>query len=161
MRANSNTRYLSSPPRSFHFIAGLLSIKLTAFLHPVRRTGADHLVDGISELHFNVFPFACHPYIRTAQLAQKIKGWLRLLAQCKPQRVLLASLTGGFLDVFGQPVEPVRGTGTPDALMRALMVVIGNPKRQPLTCVRKGSKKGFLQELLPDRFPETLMQSFA
>jgi hypothetical protein len=74
---------------------------LTAFVHPVRRSGADHLVDRISELYFNVFPFAGHPYIRTAQLAQKIKWWLRLLAQSKPERILLASLPGGLLDVLG------------------------------------------------------------
>jgi hypothetical protein len=74
---------------------------LTAFVHPVRLTGADHLVDRISKLHFNVFPFARDPHIRTAQLAQKIKRWLRLLAQRKPQRVLLASLPCGFLDVLG------------------------------------------------------------
>jgi len=74
---------------------------LTAFVRPVRRTGADHLVDRISKLHLNVFSFARDPYIRIAQPAQKIKGWLRLLAQGKPQRVLFASLPGGLLDVLG------------------------------------------------------------
>jgi hypothetical protein len=74
---------------------------LTAFVHPVRRSGADHLVDRISELDFNVFPFTCNPHIRAAQPTQKIKGWLRLLAQRKPKRVLLASLPGGLLDVLG------------------------------------------------------------
>jgi hypothetical protein len=74
---------------------------LTAFVHPVQRSGTDHLVDRISKLHFNVFPFARDPHIRTAQLAQKIKGWLGLLAQRKPQRVLFTSLPGGLLDVLG------------------------------------------------------------
>jgi hypothetical protein len=129
---------------------------LTAFVHPVRRTGADHLVDRISEFHFNVFSFACNPHIRTAQLAQKIKRWLRLLAQRKPQRVILASLPGGFLDVLGQPVKPVRGAAASDTLMRPLVIVIGNPISQPLACVCKGGKDGFLQKLLPDRLPEPL-----
>jgi hypothetical protein len=40
--------------------------------------------------------------------------------------------------------------------MRPLVIVIGNPISQPLACVRKGGKKGFLQELLPDRLPEPL-----
>jgi hypothetical protein len=40
--------------------------------------------------------------------------------------------------------------------MRALMIIIGNPISQPLACIRKGSKKSFLQKLLPDRFPKTL-----
>jgi hypothetical protein len=40
--------------------------------------------------------------------------------------------------------------------MRPLVIIIGNPISQPLTCVRKGRKKGFLQELLPERFPKTL-----
>jgi len=74
---------------------------LTAFVHPVRRTGADHLVDRISKLHLNVFSFARYPYIRIAQSAQKIKRRLRFLAQRKPERVLLASLPCGFLDVLG------------------------------------------------------------
>jgi hypothetical protein len=113
-------------------------------------------VDRIPQLHFNVFPFARDPHIRTAQLSQKIKGWLRLLTQRKPQCVLFASLPRGFLDVLGQPVEPVCRTGAPDALMRPLMVVIGNPVSQPLACIRKGSKKRFLQELLPESFPEPL-----
>jgi hypothetical protein len=129
---------------------------LTAFIHPERRTGADYLVDCIPQLHFYVFPFARDPHIRTAQLTQKIKGWFRLLAQRKPQCVLFASLPGGFFDVLGQPVEPVRRTGARDALMRPLVVVIGNPVSQPLACVRKGGKKGFLQELLPESLPEPL-----
>jgi hypothetical protein len=40
--------------------------------------------------------------------------------------------------------------------MWPLVIVIGNPVSQPLACVCKGGKKGFLQELLPDRFPEPL-----
>jgi hypothetical protein len=74
---------------------------LTAFVHPVRRTGADHLVDRISKLHLNVFSFARDPNVRVAQLAQKIKRWLRLLAQRKPERILFAPLPCGFLDVLG------------------------------------------------------------
>jgi hypothetical protein len=74
---------------------------LTAFVHPVRRSSADHLVDRIPKLHLNVFSFARDPYIRIAQPAQKIKRRLRFLAQRKPERVLLASLPCGFLDVLG------------------------------------------------------------
>jgi hypothetical protein len=129
---------------------------LTAFIHPVRQTGADDLVDRISKLHFYVFSFAGDPNIGAAQLAQKIKRRLRLLAQGKPERVLLASLPCGFLDVLGQAVEAVRRTGASDALMRALVVVIGNPVSQSLACIRKGSKNGFLQKLLPDCLPEPL-----
>ena len=113
-------------------------------------------MDRISELHFYVFPFARDPNIGAAQLAQKIKRRLRLLAQGKPQCVLLASLPCGLLDVLGQAVEPVRGTGTADTLMRSLVVVVGDPMSNPLACVRKGGKKGFLQELLPERLPEPL-----
>jgi hypothetical protein len=111
-------------------------------------------VDRIPKLHFDVFSFARYPHIRPAQPAQKIKGRLRLLAQGKPKRVLLASLPRGFLDVLGQPVKPVRRTGASDALVRSLVVVVGDPMGYPLACVRKGGKKGFLQELFPDRLPE-------
>jgi hypothetical protein len=40
--------------------------------------------------------------------------------------------------------------------MRSLVVVIGNPISQPLACIRERGKKGFLQELLPERLPEPL-----
>jgi hypothetical protein len=97
-------------------------------------------MDRIPELHLNVFSFACYPHIRAAQLAQKIKGWLRLLAQGKPQRVLLASLSSGFFNILGQPVKPVRGTPASDALMRSLVVVQLDNTRpivpKPLWCIR-------------------------
>jgi hypothetical protein len=129
---------------------------MSAFVHAERCSGTDHLVNRIPELDLDLIPFARHPHIRTAQLPQKIKRRLGLLSQRKPKRVLLASLPGGLLDVLGQPVETVRRACTPDALMRPLMIVKGNPMGNPLARVREGSKQSLLQKLLPDCLPEPL-----
>jgi hypothetical protein len=113
-------------------------------------------VDCITQSHLDIIPLAGDPNIGCSELAQKIKGWLGLLAQRKPERILLASLPGGLLDIGGQPVEPVCRTGSVKALMRSLVIVIGDPVAQSLAGVRKGGKKGLLQELLPESLPEPL-----
>jgi hypothetical protein len=113
-------------------------------------------VDCIPQTDFDLFPLAHYPDVRIPQLAQKIQGRLCLLAQGQPQRVLLTPLTGGFLDVRGQTVEPVRRAGSLNALMRPLVIIVRHPVGNPLAGIRKRSKQSFLQKFLPDRLPEPL-----
>ena len=113
-------------------------------------------MDCIAQLNLYIIPFAGNTNIRFTQPTQEIKGRLRILAQSQPQRILLAALPGGFFDIVGQAVEAIGWAPTSYALMRALVVVIGNPVSNPLTGVRKGGEKSILQKLRPDGLPEPL-----
>ena len=58
-----------------------------------------------------------------------------LLSQGEAQGVLLAALLEGFLHVTGDTVEAIGGTGAVYSLMRALMVVVGDPVGKTLAGV--------------------------
>jgi hypothetical protein len=113
-------------------------------------------VDRIAQLHLDVISLACDPDIRLPEFAKKEQGMSSLLTQGEPECVLLAALFERLLYVPGDPVEPIGRTGSGNALMRPLMIVIADPMGQPLTGIGKGGKQRIGQELLPDRPPESL-----
>ena len=113
-------------------------------------------MDLVAELDLDLLALAGHPHIRAAQLAQKVQRRLRLLAQRQAQGVLAAALGHRLLHVVGHPVEAVRGIRALDALVGALVVVVGHPVVQALGRIREGREDGVVQKFRPDRLPEAL-----
>ncbi len=113
-------------------------------------------MDLVTEFDLDLLALARHPHVRAAELAQKVQRRLGLLAQRQSKGVLLAALTHGRLHVIGEAVETIRRTGTGDALVRTLVVVVGDPVRQTLGGIRKRREDRVGQEFRPDRLPEAL-----
>ncbi|MCK9502132.1 MAG: hypothetical protein M0Q52_09875 [Lascolabacillus sp.] len=110
----------------------------------------------IAHLDLNVVTFAGYPDIRLSQFTKKEQGMSSLLSQGEAQRILPAALIDRFLNVAGQPVKPVGRTGSVDALVGTLMVIVGDPVTQALTGIGKGSENGIREELFPYGTPEPL-----
>ena len=79
-----------------------------------------------------------------------------LLTKSEAQGVLLASLFERFLDITGDTVEAIGGTGAAYPLVGTLMVVVGDPVGKALAGVGEGGKEGILKKLFPDGAPEAL-----
>jgi hypothetical protein len=129
---------------------------VAVLVHLIRGAHPDQLVDRIAQLHLDVLSLARDPDVGLPEFAKKKQGMSSLLAQGQPERVLLTALFECLLHVSSDPVEPVCRTGPSNALVRPLVIVIGNPMGQPLAGIGKGSEKGIREELLPDRAPESL-----
>jgi len=110
----------------------------------------------IAHLDLDLVALAHHTHIRSAQLTQQIQRRLWLLSQSQTQRVVLATLLHRFFHVVGDAVEPIRGTGPVEPLVRTLVVVIVNPVLQPTAGVGERGEHGILEKLAPNRLPEPL-----
>jgi len=110
----------------------------------------------LAQLKLKLVAFASDPHVGLTQFAKQVQRRSSLLPQGHAQGVLLPAVLDGLLDLVGHAIEPVSRELPVDALVRPLVVVVGDPVVEPLAGIGERGEHSLVQELVPDGLPEPL-----
>jgi hypothetical protein len=111
---------------------------------------------GIADFEFEFTFFGTQDDRLAFHAADHVEGRARSTAQSHLQNIFLDARLDGFAQLILDLKEAVGRTEPFDPLMRALVVVISDPKFDPFTRLLKTVELRARQKLLPDTLPEAL-----